>query len=114
MTRITMALALVLIAASGCDGTVFKGEAMFPGGAAGCYRHCAKQRMEMDSFVYMGEYSTACVCRPGPAHGHSSAAGSASGAAVGVILEREREAATQGAAIGAGVGAASAGGAAAH
>lgn len=44
--------------------TAFEGSAQFPGGALGCFKQCQKVGMEMASYVYVGEYSTACACRP--------------------------------------------------
>lgn len=46
----------------GC-ATSFVGDAQFPGGALGCFKQCQKIGMEMASFVYVGEYSSACACR---------------------------------------------------
>jgi hypothetical protein len=43
--------------------TEFIGEAHYVGGPSACVRNCRKEHMEMDSFVFMGEYSSACVCR---------------------------------------------------
>ena len=43
--------------------TSFVGDAQFPGGALGCFKQCQKIGMEMSSFVYVGEYSSACACR---------------------------------------------------
>ena len=44
--------------------TAFEGSAQFPGGALGCFKQCQKVGMEMASYVYVGEYSTACACKP--------------------------------------------------
>jgi hypothetical protein len=53
----------VLLMISGCT-TVFYGQPMFPGGPRGCQVHCAQNGLQMSSFVYAGEYSTACICSP--------------------------------------------------
>jgi hypothetical protein len=74
--------------------TSFYGDAMFPGGARHCWDKCRGLNLEMASFVYVGEYSTACVCKPqGTAaralNGeHDQAAVVA--AAAGVELQRRR------------------------
>ena len=52
--------ALVLAACA----TSFTGEAHFPGGAGGCAATCQAQGLEMSGFIYSGEFSSACVCRP--------------------------------------------------
>jgi hypothetical protein len=43
--------------------TSFEGRAQFPGGPQGCYHHCQQAGLEMATFVYVGEYSTACACK---------------------------------------------------
>jgi hypothetical protein len=56
---------LVLLASScllSC-ATSFVGDAQFPGGALGCFKQCQRIGMEMASFVYVGEYSSACACK---------------------------------------------------
>jgi hypothetical protein len=56
---------LVLGVLAGCaPATVFTGEPKFPGGVARCGAVCSEQGLEMGAFVYSGEYSTSCVCRP--------------------------------------------------
>jgi len=90
--------AFVLVAA-GC-ATSFTGDAHYPGGARACFAKCASEQMQMSGFVYMGEYSSACVCEPrhtgavatgGEAIASSSEVGGAGAAgatgAVGVILQ---------------------------
>jgi len=61
-TAVALALTLTLALASGCT-TQFYGEPMFPGGARGCWDKCHGEGLEMSAFVYMGEYSSGCVCR---------------------------------------------------
>jgi hypothetical protein len=59
--------------------------------------------MEMGSFVYVGEYSTACACKPKVAGTHQQGAlepdgdieGSVVAAAAGVELQRRRAAEQQ-------------------
>ena len=57
---------LVIAALSGCTtpSTQFTGKPKFPGGLEGCRAACSKDGLEMGAFVYSGEYSTSCVCRP--------------------------------------------------
>jgi hypothetical protein len=91
------ALGLVLAASAlpGC-GTSFEGAARFPGGVAGCMRQCRNRNLEMSSFIYIGEYSTACVCKPAPNPGSIAAEpeqtegdeAAVASAVVGVELER--------------------------
>jgi hypothetical protein len=55
----------LLCALTGCAmPTAFEGDPKFPGGAAGCWKKCQGQNLDMASFVYVGEYSTACACKP--------------------------------------------------
>ncbi len=44
--------------------TSFKGDPHFPGGPNACFRKCESAGMVMDSYIFVGEYSTGCVCRP--------------------------------------------------
>jgi hypothetical protein len=95
---------LVAIMLSGC-ATAFVGDAKFPGGARGCYAKCAQNDMAMESFVYMGEYSTACVCGLKQARGNGSASAGALGGAVGVVMQQREHDRAAAAGAGAGVGA---------
>ncbi len=80
--------------------TSFQGEAKFPGGARGCFDMCAKNQMDMASFVYVGDYSTACACKPkvlasarataAPGTAQDDSEGAAVAAAAGVELQRRR------------------------
>jgi hypothetical protein len=75
--------------------TSFEGSAKFPGGARGCFQRCLSQEMEMASFVFVGEFSTACACQPRRAEGNAASQSDAVSAAVvaataGVELERRR------------------------
>lgn len=57
----------LLLVGGGCT-TSFTGSAQVEGGRPGCEAKCASIGMEMQAFVFMGEYSTACVCEvPGRA-----------------------------------------------
>ena len=87
--------------------TSFTGDAQFPGGALGCFKQCQKIGMEMATYVYVGEYSTACACKPKVAAASPQAAsrsdieGAVTAAGAGVELQRRRMAdARQGSAWG--------------
>lgn len=89
--------------------TAFEGSAQFPGGALGCFKQCQKVGMDMASYVYVGEYSTACACKPKIANVQGSAAAreedeagdeaTVQAAAAGVELQRRRIAEQQRAAL---------------
>jgi hypothetical protein len=80
--------------------TSFEGEAQFPGGPRGCFERCAQNNMDMGSFVYVGEFSTACACKPRIVSGPAPASeidseGAAVASAAGVELQRRRIEAAQ-------------------
>lgn len=99
---------LVLVASViGCkEPTSFEGSAKFPGGAHGCFEKCASVGMDMASFVFVGEYSTACACqlrrveKEAPASETDKVDTAMVAATAGVELERRRIAAQQAAAAG--------------
>lgn len=99
-TWIALGMALSTV---GC-ATSFTGAAHIEGGRPACERKCAGQGMELEGMVYMGEYSSACVCRaPGRtarAEGMllSSAAAASGGAAAALSAQRDRAAMAGGAA----------------
>jgi hypothetical protein len=98
MRRPIRTRAAILIAAAlslaGC-ATSFTGDAHFPGGARGCYSKCQADGLQMASFVYMGEYSSGCVCSP-PGQATAQPAAAATGAAaVGVVMQMRRQAEQQ-------------------
>lgn len=102
--KILVVASVLALSITGCGATSFEGSAYFPGGAPACMSHCASANMEMDSFVFMGAYSTACICRLKTAGGHARAnggsAGATSGAAVaGIVIQRQRAAAANAAAV---------------
>ena len=80
----------------GC-ATTFTGDPHVENGRAGCDAKCNAQGMATSGMVFMGEYSSACICEvPRPAgapaaapNSAGAAAGGAAGAA-GVILQMER------------------------
>lgn len=79
----------------GC-ATTFQGDAEFPGGARGCFDRCQTLRMEMASYVFVGEYSTACACKPRVAQaaltGEDDSADQAAVVAAGAGVELQRRA----------------------
>ena len=85
-------LIALLLLASGC-ATTFTGAAEVEGGRPGCERKCLAVGLTMQAYVFMGEYSTACVCAPPSA---TSGASSAATAAVAVgVMTQMRDAADQ-------------------
>ena len=97
MTRTFMALTLLMLV-SAC-ATSFQGSAHIEDGRAGCEQKCAGQGLSMSGLVYLGEYSSACVCSvvgPGGPGAISrdewnhNAAAAAAGAAAGVMMQMER------------------------
>ena len=91
---------LVLSGTASCTTvptTEFKGGSRFPGGALGCFNQCVKLGMEMATYVYVGEYSTACACKPKLAGGaqvssQADAEGAVAAASAGVELQQRRAA----------------------
>jgi len=79
------------LATSGCP-TTFTGSAHVENGKAGCEYKCKKSGLRFSGMVYMGEYSSACICelaKPAAAtttQGPSAAAASV-GAAVGSMVQ---------------------------
>lgn len=84
--------------------TGFTGSPHVEDGRMGCERKCRAQAMEVAGMVYMGEYSSACVCAPPAAAGSTSrmkvaVAGGVGGGVAGVIMqmqeaERQRQQST--------------------
>jgi hypothetical protein len=73
--------------------TSFAGNANVPGGPSGCARRCRDEQMRMSSYVFVGAYSSACVCEPGSQASNTqtgSEAGGAVAAAVGVMMQMRR------------------------
>src|SRR5687768_2456578 len=89
MKRLMMMI--LVLASTGCATSV-TGSAHVEEGRAGCERKCQGQGLEMSGMVYMGEYSSACVCEvPGATGGATAAAGgAAAGAAAGVVMQMRR------------------------
>jgi hypothetical protein len=81
---------------AGC-ATSFTGSPHVEGGRSACEQKCTSQGMEATGMVYMGEYSSACVCQiPGKSAGHRAmllaTAGAIGGGAAGVEMQRQRAA----------------------
>jgi hypothetical protein len=90
---------LVLAALAGCaTPTEFTGKPKFPGGLEGCRAACSKDGLEMGAFVYSGEYSTSCVCRPPTQASPAAGAGTAADAAPTAGVEVQTQAAAAAAA----------------
>jgi hypothetical protein len=96
MLRPLSAAALLSFVLLGC-ATSFTGDPHFPDGPKGCSDKCSKDGMVMGSFVYVGEYSDACVCQPRGASGATSSAATsqsdtagAVAATAGVVMQMRR------------------------
>ena len=74
--------------------TSFTGSSKFKNGKQTCEKKCSKIDLEMTNFIFVGEYSEACVC--GKKNQQSSVGGS-SGAVVAAetAIRAAREAARQ-------------------
>jgi hypothetical protein len=64
MRSILSLLALPAAFALASCQTSFQGDPHFPGGVGGCAATCQQAGLEMSGFIYSGEFSSACVCRP--------------------------------------------------
>jgi outer membrane lipoprotein SlyB len=81
---------------AGC-ATAFTGSPHVEGGRSACEQKCSSQGMEATGMVYMGEYSSACVCQiPGKTASRGSmlvaVAGAIGGGVAGVEMQRQRNA----------------------
>ena len=91
-------LTFACVYASAC-ATSFQGEAHFPGGPKGCFDRCAADGLVMQSYVFVGEYTSGCVCslklrKAESEQPQADASAASSAAAVGVITQmRNAEAA---------------------
>lgn len=90
--------ALGITLSTGC-ATTFFGDPYF-GGPRKCYQKCRSQNMNMAGYVYVGRYSSACVCeiKGGGTKRRAvinSASGAVGGAAAGVVMQMRRAAAAQ-------------------
>lgn len=93
MLNVVLALGLAVVV-SGCP-TTFRGNAHVPNGRKGCEQKCKRSGLRFSSMVFMGEYSSACVCEPArpkePTNTTtaepSAAAAATAGAAVGAMMQ---------------------------
>lgn len=90
--------ALGIILGAGC-ATTFVGDAHF-GGPRKCFKECRRQNMNMAGYVYLGRYSSACICevKGGGTRRRAvinSSTGAVGGTAAGVIMQMRRAAAAQ-------------------
>ena len=93
--RMLIGMCAVVLGLSGC-ATAFMGSPHVEGGRTGCEAKCRGQGMAVAGMVYMGEYSSACVCEvPGGGSAHAqmldSATAACGGAAVAVEMQRRQQ-----------------------
>lgn len=99
MIRTFLIFSLLLLG-SAC-ATNFTGEPYFPGGPAVCFERCEKVNMEMASFIYAGEFATACVCQPRRHHRDQARTEADITALVAVVEQMRTTQATTAGALGA-------------
>ena len=81
----------------GCTRTSFNGSAFVENDRTGCEAKCRGQGMAVAGLVYMGEYSSACVCEVPRATGAASrrvllsAATSAAGGSAAVMVQQQND-----------------------
>ena len=98
MTMMRLLTMAVLASALGC-ATSFTGSAHVESGRAGCEAKCRGVGMQVAGMVYMGEYSSACVCEVPRATASSkrdsllAGAGATAAGVAGVAMQMQREAA---------------------
>ncbi len=83
----------LLLSLIGC-ATTFTGSPHVENGRSGCESKCTGQGMEVAGMVYMGEYSSACVCQVPGQHASRSklmtgASGAVAGGVAGVEMQRQ-------------------------
>ncbi len=89
-TRTRLLLYAMFVFAAGCT-TSFTGAPFVEGGRPGCERKCASVGLAMAAFVFMGEYSTACICDI-PQRAARADRAAAIGASVAGIAAQQRHA----------------------
>lgn len=88
-------LPLFILFIGGC-ATNFTGSPHVEDGRKGCEAKCTSQGMEVAGMVYMGEYTSGCVCSvPGQSASSrklmmASASGAGAGAA-GVVMQKRKD-----------------------
>jgi hypothetical protein len=75
---------------AGC-ATSFTGSAHIEGGRGACQSKCAGQGMQMAGMVYMGEYSSACVCEVPGANVDVAAVAAPTAGVAGVEMQRQQQ-----------------------
>jgi len=96
MTR-SAALAVFMILTGCPHPTEFEGAPKVPGGLTGCQTMCRRDGLELGAFVYSGEFSTSCVCRP-PSAPAPAAPGAETAPTAGVEVQTQAAAAAAAAA----------------
>jgi hypothetical protein len=84
IVKLASLLVFVAVASTACV-TSFQGSPHVEGGRAGCEAKCRGQGMACSGMVYMGEYSSACVCQVPGAGGQANATGGAAAAGGGAV-----------------------------
>ncbi|MEZ4224242.1 MAG: hypothetical protein R3B13_25050 [Polyangiaceae bacterium] len=90
-----LGFALGVLMLGGCT-TNFTGSPHVENGRKGCEAKCSQQGMEVAGMVYMGEYTSGCVCfvpgQTGARRQMLLAAGAEAGAgAAGVVMQMRRQ-----------------------
>ena len=83
----------LFLSITGC-ATTFTGSPHVENGRSGCESKCKGQGMEVAGMVYMGEYSSACVCEVPGQHASRGkltlgASGAVAGGVAGVEMQRQ-------------------------
>ncbi len=91
---ILLFLGTLAVGLAGC-ATTFTGSPHVEGGRSACQQKCTSQGMEAAGMVYMGEYSSACVCQvPGKSASRRgllvATAGAVAGGVAGVEMQRQQ------------------------
>ena len=86
-------MVVIVALGAGCR-TEFTGSAHIDPGT--CQAKCSEAHLQMAGMVYMGEYSSACICEipkaPAPPTGMGPAASAAAaGAAAGVVMQMRQQ-----------------------
>lgn len=86
-------IASLALSLAGC-ATSFTGSPHVENGRSGCESKCKGQGMEVAGMVYMGEYSSACVCEVPGQHASQrrmlvGASGAVAGGVAGVEMQRQ-------------------------
>ena len=93
--RIARSVMVLGLALSGC-ATSFTGSAHVENDARGCEAKCKSRGMDLAGMVFMGEYTSGCVCGvPGKSASSRTllvaSAEGAGGSAAGVMMQMQRQ-----------------------